>query len=424
MTHITLNPIKTLSGHVRLPGSKSLSNRTLLLASLAQGATRIDNLLNSDDVNHMQEALHRLGIASDREDRVVVIHGCDGHIPTTQAELFLGNSGTSMRSLAAALTVAHGDFTLRGTARMHERPIGDLIAGLRQLGARIEYLGKEGYPPLRVAANGLPGGTAQVSGAISSQFLSALLMAVPLAQADVGIEIQDELVSVPYVEMTLKLMRRFGAQVEHQGYRHFSIAGGQRYRSPGSVFIEGDASSASYFLAGAAITGGVVTVHGCGANSVQGDTQFAAVLEKMGAKVDWQPQAITVTGQALKGIDIDMNAMPDAAMTLAVVGLFAKGQTAIRNVYNWRVKETERMTAMVTELRKLGATVQEGRDDRVGSPPETWKPAAIDTYDDHRVAMAFSLAACGPVPVTINDPACTSKTFPEYFDVFQGLIKA
>lgn len=424
MAHITLGPIRSLSGHVHLPGSKSLSNRTLLLAALAEGSTRIDNLPHSDDVNHMQEALLRLGIERDQDGENLVIHGCGGHIPATSVELFLGNSGTSMRSLAAALTVGRGDFTLDGVPRMYQRPIGDLVEALRQLGAQIEYLKKDGYPPLRIAANGLRGGSARISGGISSQFLSALLMAAPLAQAGVDIEVQDELVSAPYVEMTLKMMQRFGAQVKHEGYRHFSIAGGQTYRAPGSVFVEGDASSATYFLAGAAITGGAVTVRGCGSNSVQGDAQFAAVLEQMGAKVDWQPQAITVTGQTLRGIDIDMNAMPDAAMTLAVVGLFAKGQTAIRNVYNWRVKETERMTAMVTELRKLGAAVEEGRDDLVVSPPKTWQSAAIDTYDDHRVAMAFSLAACGPVPVTINDPGCTSKTFPDYFEVFRGLIKA
>lgn len=424
MDQITLDPIQTLSGRVRLPGSKSLANRVLLLAALAQGHTRIDNLPHNDDVNHMQNALRRLGIGLEKDGQAVVVRGCGGRIPATSATVFLGNSGTSMRSLTAALCLGRGAFTLEGTPRMHERPIGDLVEGLRQLGAHIEYLERKGYPPLRLAANGLPGGQARVSGEISSQFLSALLMAAPLAQTKVRIEVQGALVSTPYVQMTLEMMRRFGARVEHRAYREFSLPGGQSYRTPGSVFVEGDASSASYFLAGAAITGGVITVHGCGSDSVQGDARFAAVLERMGAKVDWQPQATTVSGRGLKGIDIDMNAMPDAAMTLAVVGLFAEGQTAIRNVYNWRVKESERMAAMVEGLRKLGADVEEGRDYLIVSPPRRWRPATIATYDDHRVAMAFSLAACGPVPVTINDPACTSKTFPDYFEVFQGLIQA
>jgi 3-phosphoshikimate 1-carboxyvinyltransferase len=423
MKSITLDPINTISGEVQLPGSKSLSNRTLLLAALAEGTTIIDNLLISDDVAHMRDALQIMGIETRDQGESLIVQGCGGDYLAVGGELFLGNSGTSMRSLAGAVTLGHGTFVLDGVPRMHERPIGDLVDGLRQLGAEIEYLNEEGYPPLKVMAQGLPGGTAKVSGAISSQFLTAMLMAAPLAQSDVCLKIADTLVSAPYVDMTIKLMARFGAEVEYQDHREFFIRGQQMYRSPGEVFVEGDASSATYFLAAAAITGGTVTVHGCGSDSLQGDAQFARVLEQMGAEVQYEATTITVTGRTLNGIDIDMNEMPDAAMTLALVGLFANGPTAIRNIYNWRVKETERMTAMVTELRKLGAEVEEGHDYLIVNAPTEWQSASIDTYDDHRIAMAFSLAACGPVSVTINDPDCVSKTFPDYFDVFQSLVK-
>jgi len=409
------------SGEVRLPGSKSLANRVLLLAALSDGVTAIDNLPPGDDVAHMRTALAAFGfeiqIAGDR----VIVHGCGGAIPASGAELSVGNSGTCMRSLTATCTLGRGTFVLDGAPRMRERPIGDLVDGLRQLGAQIEYLETNGFPPLKIEADGLPGGAAHVSGAISSQFLSAMLMVAPLAKTGVTLQIRDALVSAPYVDMTLKLMARFGAMAPHSQRQRFSVPGQQTYRSPEKIFVEGDASSATYFLAGAAITGGTVTVHGCGSDSLQGDAQFARVLERMGAKVEYAPTSITVTGQNLDGIDVDMNAMPDAAMTLAVAGLFAEGPTAIRNVHNWRVKETERMMAMVTELRKLGAQVEEGQDDLIVHPPTQWRSAAINTYDDHRMAMAFSLAACGPVPVTINDPECVSKTFPDYFEVLETL---
>lgn len=422
MEQLTLPPIQRIDGKVHLPGSKSLSNRTLVLSMLASGETIIENLLTSDDVNHMLQALEDLGVQVDQIPDRVIVHGCAGAFPASTGNVFVGNSGTTMRLLTAALTLGEGVFVLDGVLRMRERPIKDLVDALLPLGTDIRYLKKPGYPPLEIHAKGLSGGNTEISGAISSQFLSALLMAAPYSTSDVCLTIRDKLVSAPYVDMTIKHMARFGVDVEHKNFQEFYIRGNQLYQSPGDVFVEGDASSATYFLAGAAITGGTVTVHGCGSDSLQGDAQFAKVLEQMGAAVHYESHAVTVTGQNLKGIDMDMNNMPDAAMTLAVVGLFAEGPTAIRNIYNWRVKETERMVAMVTELRKLGADVEEGEDYLIVNPPTKWQSAAIDTYDDHRMAMAFALAACGPVPVNINDPGCTSKTFPTYFEVLKSLI--
>lgn len=374
----------------------------------------------------MVGALTALGLSleEDRANGVCIVTGSAGRFPSAAAELFLGNAGTAMRPLTAAVAAAgRGVFVLDGTSRMRERPIADLVDGLRQLGVDAVCTAGTGCPPVRVAAAGLPGGAISLSGGVSSQYLTALLMASPLALGEVAIDIADTLVSKPYVDMTVKLMRRFGAVVTHTpDLQSFRIPGNQRYASPGTAFVEGDASSASYFLAGAAITGGRVTVEGCGADSLQGDVQFARTMELMGATVEWQPNSVTVTGpgargERLRGVDVNMNAMPDAAMTLAVAALFADGPTAIRDVYNWRVKETERMVAIVTELRKLGATVEEGRDYCIIHPPQRLNAGvAIDTYDDHRMAMAFSLAACGGVPITINDPGCTRKTFPTYFD--------
>lgn len=431
---IVLQPIREINGTVKLPGSKSLSNRILLLAALSEGTTIVDNLLNSDDVHYMIEALKTLGLEVEEEcgEKQAIVKGCAGRFPVgknrqKEIKLFLGNAGTAMRPLTAALTAAGGtaSYVLDGVPRMRERPIGDLVAGLKQLGADVRCALNSHCPPVYInAKGGLPGGTVKLSGSISSQYLTAMLMTAALALDDVEIEIIDKLVSIPYVDMTLKLMERFGVKVDrHNGWERFSIKGGQVYKSPGKVYVEGDASSASYFLAGAAITGGTVTVEGCGTSSLQGDVKFAEVLEKMGAKVTWTENSVTVTGpqkgKCLHGIDVNMNKMPDVAMTLAVVALFADGPTAIRDVANWRVKETERMVAICTELRKLGATVEEGHDYCIITPPEKLKRASIDTYDDHRMAMAFSLAACGDVPVTINDPSCTRKTFPDYFDVFR-----
>ncbi|XP_021904420.1 3-phosphoshikimate 1-carboxyvinyltransferase 2 [Carica papaya] len=440
-SEIVLQPIREISGTVKLPGSKSLSNRILLLAALSEGTTVVDNLLNSDDVHHMLVALRTLGLhlVEDGAIKQATVEGCGGLFPVgkegKEIELFLGNAGTAMRPLTAALTAAGGNasYILDGVPRMRERPIGDLVVGLKQLGAGVDCVHGTNCPPVRVIGKGgLPGGKVKLSGSISSQYLTALLMAAPLALGDVEIEIIDKLISVPYVEMTIKLMEQFGVTVEHNdSWDRFLIHGGQKYKSPGKAYVEGDASSASYFLAGAAVTGGTVTVEGCGTNSLQGDVKFATVLEKMGAKVTWTENSVTVTGPSreaygrkhLKAIDVNMNKMPDVAMTLAVVALFADGPTAIRDVASWRVKETERMIAICTELRKLGATVKEGPDYCVITPPEKLNVAAIDTYDDHRMAMAFSLAACADVPVTIKDPGCTRKTFPDYFEVLERVTK-
>jgi len=431
---LTLQPIRRFEGTIELPGSKSLSNRVLLLSALASGATEVSNLLDSDDVRVMVGALKDLGISlqEERAAKRISVVGCAGRWPKEgPLELFLGNAGTAMRPLVAAVSLGQGNFILDGVPRMRERPIKDLVDGLAQLGVDITC-SPTGCPPVTIEATGqLPGGTVRLSGAISSQFLSAVLMASPLAEGDVRIEIIDKLVSVPYVEMTIKLMNKFGAKVEYdrESYREFVIPGGQTYQSPGEYFVEGDASSASYFLSGAAITGGTVTVEGCGSESVQGDVGYANVMEQMGCHVKWSPHSVTLTGPSdgkLKGVDVDMNSMPDAAMSLAVVALFADGPTRIRNVYNWRVKETERMVAVCTELRKLGATVEEGEDYLVVHPPKDGPagilPAEIDTYDDHRMAMAFSLAACGHSPITIRDPACVSKTFPSYFEVLEKMV--
>lgn len=425
MDSLTLNPLCRAEGDVQLPGSKSLSNRLLLLAALAEGETHITNLLDSDDVKHMLNALKLLGVhyqlSADR--RSCTVKGTGKPFSTDQAiELFLGNAGTAMRPLCAALCLGQGDFTLTGEPRMSERPIRDLVDALRPLGAEVTYLQDEGYPPLTLHAKGLKGGRVSIRGNISSQFLTALLMAAPLAENDLVIDVEGELVSKPYIDITLHSMQLFGIEVDNENYKRFTIRSGQTYRSPGEVMVEGDASSASYFLAAAAIAGGTVRVYGVGSESVQGDKAFAEVLQQMGAEVSYGPTWIEVTrGHSLKGIDIDLNAIPDAAMTIATTALFADGPTAIRNVYNWRVKETDRLSAMATELRKVGAEVVEGEDFIEITPPAHLTSAAIDTYDDHRMAMCFSLAAFGDVPITINDPGCTRKTFPEYFDLFRSI---
>ena len=419
---LTLSPIHEISGIVNLPGSKSLSNRILLLSMLAEGQTEIHNLLDSDDVRRMVEALEILGIQFEekRAENLISVSGTAGKIPVSEATLMLGNAGTAIRPLTAAMTLGYGRFVLDGVTRMRERPIIDLVDGLSQLGANLRCLNGTDCPPVEVIADGLPGGKTLLSGAISSQYLTAILLVAPYAKSEVEIEIIDKLVSVPYVEMTMRLMRHFGVSVNHKDFQTFQIPR-QNYQSPGKLYVEGDASTASYFLAGAAITGGSVTVKGCGTESIQGDSRFAAVLEQMGAKVDWGARQVKLTGSTLNGIDVDMNQMPDAAMTLAVTALFASGPTAIRNIYNWRVKETERLKAVSTELRKLGAEVEEGQDYLVIHPPTRVKIASINTYDDHRMAMSFSLVACGKSSVTICNPDCVSKTFPDYFEVLAGL---
>jgi len=424
MNSITLKAIKHIEGEVNLPGSKSLSNRALLIAALAEGTTRITNLLESDDTRHMLNALKLLGVQySLSEDKTeCTVKGNGGPFQCSDPlELFLGNAGTAMRPLCAALTLGRGTYVLTGEPRMKERPIGHLVDALRAAGADISYMENEGYPPLKIIASGLNGGEVSIDGTISSQFLTALLMASPMAQNDMHISIEGELVSKPYIDITLDIMRIFGVDVINENYEKFIVKAGQKYRAVETFMVEGDASSASYFLAAAAIKGGTVKVTGIGKNSVQGDVAFADVLEKMGAKVKWGDDFVAVSRGELNAVDMDFNHIPDAAMTIATTALFAKGTTTLRNIYNWRVKETDRLYAMATELRKVGAEVEEGEDYLTITPPEQLQHAAIDTYDDHRMAMCFSLLALDPVSVTINEPECTAKTFPNYFEVLESI---
>lgn len=418
MEQLKLDPIAAVSGEVNVPGSKSLSNRALLLAALAKGTTTLTNLLDSEDIRHMLSALTKLGVSYELSDdkTTCTVNGLGSAFDVDKpVELFLGNAGTAMRPLCAVLAASHGEFTLTGEPRMEERPIGALVDTLRQAGADIRYQKQDGYPPLTITGNTLKGGRLSVDGSVSSQFLTAVLMAAPLFAKDTVIDIEGELVSKPYIDITLHTMKQFGVEVENKDYQQFVIRAGQVYQSPGKFLVEGDASSASYFLAAGAIKGGTVTVTGVGKASIQGDIHFADVLEKMGASITWGDEFIKVEGAPLTAVDMDMNHIPDAAMTIATTALFAKGTTAIRNIYNWRVKETDRLAAMAAELRKVGAEVVEGHDFIEVTPPEKLSMAEIDTYNDHRVAMCFSLVALGDKGIVINDPGCTAKTFPDYF---------
>ena len=418
MDSIELKPASRAAGTVRLPGSKSISNRVLLLAALAKGETEVLGLLDADDTRVMREALSRLGVSFIEN----TVKGVAGPFPVKQAELFLGNAGTAFRPLTAALAFSGGEYRLSGVPRMHERPIGDLVDALRSIGARVDYAGKEGFPPLAVHPSKLSLEKLRVRGDVSSQFLTALLMALPLSGKAARVEVQGELISKPYVEITLNVMRRFGVEVRRTGWRYFDVPAAA-YRSPGKIHVEGDASSASYFLAAGAIGGGPVRVEGVGRASIQGDVRFTEVLERMGARVTTQENAIEVSGgNKLKPVDMDMNHIPDAAMTAAVLALFADGPSTIRNVASWRVKETDRLAAMATELRKLGAQVEEGRDFLKIAPGKLKPGVAIDTYDDHRIAMSFALVALGGVPVRINDPQCVAKTFPGFFDSWRQIL--
>ncbi|ELR67490.1 5-Enolpyruvylshikimate-3-phosphate synthase [Photobacterium marinum] len=419
MESLTLQPINQINGEVNLPGSKSVSNRALLLAALAQGTTRLTNLLDSDDIRHMLNALKQLGVNYQLSDDKTVceVEGLGAAFHPSQAlELFLGNAGTAMRPLAAALCLGSGEFVLTGEPRMKERPIGHLVEALRTAGADITYLEQDNYPPLKINGTGLQGGQVEIDGSISSQFLTAFLMSAPMAKSDTVIRIKGDLVSKPYIDITLQIMSQFGVSVENRDYKEFVVPAGQTYIAPGDFLVEGDASSASYFLAAAAIRGGEVKVTGIGKKSIQGDVQFADALAAMGAEIEWGDDYVIARRGELKAVDMDFNHIPDAAMTIATTALFAEGTTSIRNVYNWRVKETDRLAAMATELRKVGAEVEEGYDYITITPPSKLTHAAIDTYDDHRMAMCFSLVALSDMPVTINDPKCTSKTFPDYFD--------
>ena len=426
MEFIDLPQLISAEGTVRLPGSKSISNRVLLLAALSDGETEVRDLLASDDTERMLDALKVLGVGvTHLGGESWQIKGCGGRFPTKNAELFLGNAGTAFRPLTAALALSGGDYVLKGVARMHERPIRDLVDGLRQLGADVTYLENEGYPPLHLKpANILQNGMVKVRGDVSSQFLTGLLMALPLTRQTVVVEVIGELISKPYIEITLATMARFGVQVQRDGWERFTVVAGSRYVSPGTIYVEGDASSASYFLALGAIGGGPVRVEGVGRDSIQGDVRFAEALAEMGAEIEMGPNWMSARApqNGLVAVDLDCNHIPDAAMTLATTALFAKGTTTLRNIASWRVKETDRIAAMAIELRKLGAVVEEGLD-FICVTPATLKPAAIHTYDDHRMAMCFSLAAFG-TPLRINDPKCVAKTFPDYFDRFAAVTKS
>ncbi len=444
MEQLHLPAASRAEGTIKLPGSKSISNRTLLLAALANGVTEIRDLLVSDDTAHMLEALEKLGVKLEKLSGTDwCVHGCGGNFtnkgsPSKYAELFLGNAGTAFRPLTAALALSGGHYTLSGVPRMHERPIGDLVDALRQIGANIEYLENEGFPPLKILpANIDVSKPIKIRGDVSSQFLTALLMALPLTKQQATIEVVGELISKPYIEITLNLMARFGVNVIRDEWKTFTIASDSNYTSPKQMFVEGDASSASYFLAAGAIAGNVL-VEGVGENSIQGDIRFADALKKMGVMVAYgnrfgprhtvgssfsNNKIQTYKPKQLQAIDLDCNHIPDAAMTLAILALFAEGTTTLRNIASWRVKETDRIAAMATELRKVGAIVEEGADYIKITPPAQLTPnAVIDTYDDHRMAMCFSLVSLGGVPITINNPKCVAKTFPNYFEEFAKIV--
>ena len=429
MEHLDLAPVRKAQGVVRLPGSKSISNRTLLLAALAQGETLIHDLLISDDVERMLDALTTLGVTWRRDEDVCRITGVNGLFPNKRADLFLGNAGTAFRPLTAALALCGGHYRLSGVPRMHERPIGDLVDALRQVGAVIAYGQSEGFPPLEISpASVVENNVVRVRGDVSSQFLTGLLMALPLTRRPMTIEVIGELISKPYVEITLNLMARFGVQVARNGWRSFTLAAQSSYASPGAIHVEGDASSASYFLAAGAIAQGPVRVEGVGRASIQGDVRFVEALQHLGAHVATGDNWIEVAapeGGRLRAFDMDLNHIPDAAMTLAIAALFTDGPCRLRNIASWRVKETDRIRAMANELRKVGADVEEGEDYlRITPPPAAiFTPSAqIDTYDDHRMAMCFSLVSLAGVPIRINDPNCVAKTFPDYFQRFAAIV--
>ncbi|HOY69723.1 MAG TPA: 3-phosphoshikimate 1-carboxyvinyltransferase [Methylotenera sp.] len=431
-------------GSIKLPGSKSISNRTLLLEALSlddlsnNSYREVYKLLQSDDTARMIEALKSLGVEIEEfAEYAWRVKGCGGQFPNKgtaekPVDLFLGNAGTAFRPLTAALAFSNGYYYLHGVPRMHERPIKDLVDALRQIGANIEYLGNEDYPPLKISPGNINvSKPIKIRGNVSSQFLTALLMALPLSKQEATIEVVGELISKPYIEITLNLMAKFGVQVQRKDWGKFTIPADAAYWAPERYFVEGDASSASYFLAAGAIAaknGSSVLIDGVGLNSIQGDIQFVNEIEKMGAVINKNEgvlvSAVRVSAPTnkLKAIDLDCNHIPDAAMTLAILALFADGTTTLRNIASWRVKETDRIAAMATELRKVGAIVEEGADYIKITPPAQLTPnAVIDTYDDHRMAMCFSLISLGGVPITINDPKCVAKTFPNYFDEFKKI---
>ena len=434
---LDIPPLASAGGTVVLPGSKSISNRLLLLAALSRGTTTLHDLLDSDDTRVMLDALRQLGCGVRQTGTTVAIDGLDGQLPNREADLFMGNAGTAIRPLTATLAVLGGNFKLHGVPRMHERPIGDLVDALRQLGCAITYLGVDGFPPMCIGEPALKlDAPVKVRGDVSSQFLTALLMALPLvAKKDIVIEVVGELISRPYIEITLNLLARFGIAVVRDGWQRFTIPAGCQFQSPGEIHVEADASSASYFIALGSIatrTEGQngIRIEGVGADSIQGDIRFMEAAQMMGAQIDSGPNWLHIRRGTwpLKAIDLDCNHIPDAAMTLAVMALYADGTTTLRNIASWRVKETDRIAAMATELRKFGATVEEGADYICVTPPASvhqWRAASVHTYDDHRVAMCFSLAAFNPagLPVRVQDPKCVAKTFPDYFEALFSVVK-
>ena len=421
-----LKAVQSVFGQVTLPGSKSITNRILLLSAIAKGETTIKHPLQSDDTHHMIEALKILQVdLTQKENGDILIQGAQGQFKNKSAEIFLGNAGTAFRPLTAALAFSQGDYMLSGVPRMHERPIKDLVDALLQLNADITYLNEEGYPPLKISpAEIIINGSVKIRGDISSQFLTALLMAIPLTKKEVSIEIVGDLISKPYIDITLNLMNRFGVQVKKIDWQYFVIPGSGGYVSPGEIFVEGDASSASYFLAAGALAGDI-EVKGIGKNSIQGDIKFTEALTLMGAEIQILEGSIKASkASTLQAINLDCNHIPDAAMTLAVLALFANGTTKLHNIGSWRVKETDRIKAMATELKKLGAEVVEGEDFIEITPPLHIKEnIEIDTYDDHRMAMCFSLVSLKNIPIIINDPACVNKTFPTYFEVLESIVR-
>ncbi len=437
MEQLTLPAAHQAQGSITLPGSKSISNRTLLLAALSNGVTEIRDLLVSDDTQRMLDALQTLGVKLEKlSETDWRVHGCSGNFTNkgsvnAPVGLFLGNAGTAFRPLTAALALSNGHYYLHGVPRMHERPIGDLVDALRQIGANIEYLENEGFPPLEISPAKIDvSKPIKIRGDVSSQFLTALLMALPLTKQQATIEVVGELISKPYIEITLNLMAKFGVQVQREGWQRFTVFGNSTYvNSPetyGTVYVEGDASSASYFLAAGAIAGHVA-VNGLGAVSIQGDIKFAEEIRKMGVNVEYGQNQVSASKgdlSKLKAIDLDCNHIPDAAMTLAIMALFAEGTTTLRNIASWRVKETDRIAAMAKELDKVGAKVVTGADFiQITPPAQLISPEeGIDTYDDHRMAMCFSLVSLGGVPITINDPKCVAKTFPNYFEELAKIV--
>lgn len=422
---LKLKPVSYVNGTIYLPGSKSISNRVLLLSSMANGITCLTNLLDSQDTQYMLAALKKIGIKFflSNNNTTCHVHGIGkAFYLSDPISLFLGNAGTAMRPLLAALSLNQNHVILSGDDRMHERPIEHLVDALKQGGAILEYKKNTGYPPI-LTKGGFVGGSIILNGSISSQFLTSLLMIAPLALKNTSIFIHGNLVSKPYIDITLNLMKCFGVNITNNSYKSFYIKGNQQYKSPGNYLIEGDASSASYFLAAAAIKGGSVKVVGVGKKSIQGDIKFADVLKKMGAIIDWGDSFIVCTRNKLEKINLDMNHIPDAAMTIAIVSLFAQGTSIIKNIYNWRVKETDRLFAMSTELKKIGAVVKEGKDFLSITPPVLFKFAEIDTYNDHRMAMCFSLICLSGMSVGIRNPNCISKTFPSYFEDFLKISK-